>query len=120
MINNLGLVQDFAVTADGLDALYETNYLSPFLFTNLLKPRLSASSDPRIVNVSSAGHQFADIDDETYALGKGREPYPSKWLAYSRSKTANILFTLELKKRWAGVTAVSLHPGSKSSLLSRD
>lgn len=115
MINNIGLVQDFALTTDGFDALYQTNYLSPFVFTNLIKPRLLASTSPRVVNVSSAGHQMSDLDPETYSRGKASEPYASKWTAYCASKTANLLFTLELKKRWTGVTVVSLHPGSKSS-----
>jgi NAD(P)-dependent dehydrogenase (short-subunit alcohol dehydrogenase family) len=44
-----------------------------------------------------------------------------KWTAYGQSKTANILFTLELERRLAdqGIHAYALHPGVSFTELSR-
>jgi NAD(P)-dependent dehydrogenase (short-subunit alcohol dehydrogenase family) len=64
----------------------------------------------RIVNVSSRGHLRGGMqwDDPHWQ----QTPY-DKWLAYGQSKTANVLFTVELEKRLApqGIHAYALHPG---------
>src|SRR5437899_1881710 len=64
----------------------------------------------RIVNLTSGGHLISDIhwDDPHFA----QHPY-EKWTAYGQSKTANVLFTVELEHRLGarGVHAFAVHPG---------
>ena len=82
-------------TADGFETQFGTNHLGHFLLVNRLRPLL-AGGPARIVNLSSAGHRFSDVvlDDVNFE----QTPY-DPWLAYGRSKTANILFAVELDRR---------------------
>lgn len=118
LINNAGVMAcPYFVTDDGFEGQLGTNHLGPFLFTNLILPRMLTTKEPRIVNVSSSGHHFAPIffTDPQFSNG---ETY-NKWLAYGQSKTANILFAKELSNRYnqMGLLSYSLHPGSVSTNL---
>jgi len=111
LVNNAGVMAcPLARTADGHELQFGTNHLGHFLFTNLLAPNLIAGAPARIVNLSSSGHLMGsmDFDDPNYLQ---REYSP--WPAYGQSKTANILFTVELERRLGakGVHAFSVHPG---------
>jgi NAD(P)-dependent dehydrogenase (short-subunit alcohol dehydrogenase family) len=113
LVNNAGLVlTERAETIDGYEATFAINHLGPFLLTNLLLDRMTASVPSRIVNVSSTAHNAArkglPFDDLQTTHGyRGMR-------VYGQSKLANILFTLELSRRFAdkGLTANSLHPGT--------
>jgi NAD(P)-dependent dehydrogenase (short-subunit alcohol dehydrogenase family) len=95
-------------TADGFETQFGTNHLGHFVFVNRLVPLLGAGS--RVVVLSSAGHRFADVDldDPNFE----RSPY-AEFVAYGRSKTANILFAVGLDQRLKrrGVRANAVHPG---------
>lgn len=99
----------YHLTTDGFESQFGTNHLGPFLFTNLIFPRLLASPSPRIVNVSSLGHRFCDIRYDDLEFSKGATY--DKWLSYGQSKTANTLFAVSLAQR--GVVTFSLHPGGQ-------
>ena len=132
-------------TVDGFEPHFGCNHLAHFLFTALVFPRIVAASSPsspsRVINVSSRGHRFTAIrfDDIGFDDGKayGENPTPcllrifilrlrlfpmeDKVLAYSQSKTANILFSNEIarqaKEKDLNVLAYSLHPGGMYLLL---
>jgi NAD(P)-dependent dehydrogenase (short-subunit alcohol dehydrogenase family) len=123
LVNNAGIMASpYRTTKDGLEGQFGTNHIGPFLFTNLILPKVLASKTgaPRIVNVSSIGHILAPIlfDDPTFDNGKSY----NKWWAYGQSKTANMLFTRELSNRYKskGLTSFSLHPGGIQTNLARD
>jgi NAD(P)-dependent dehydrogenase (short-subunit alcohol dehydrogenase family) len=63
-------------------------------------------------------HTLANIDIDD--LNSERRPY-RRWIAYARSKTANLLFTHELARRLAAVgsdvVAAAAHPGYASTNL---
>jgi len=110
LINNAGAI--FAkreTTADGLERTFALNHMAYFLLTALLLDRLKASAPARIVNVASEAHRNAALDFNDLQTKRNY----SGWLAYRRSKLANILFTRELARRLEGtnVTANCLHPG---------
>lgn len=110
LINNAGgLFGKRSLSADGLEMTFALNHLSYFLLSNLLLPALQAAAPARIVNVASAAHKDVTLDFDDL---QGEERY-DRWLAYKRSKLANILFTYELARRidGRGVTANALHPG---------
>jgi NAD(P)-dependent dehydrogenase (short-subunit alcohol dehydrogenase family) len=119
LVNNAGVMYTpLERTAEGFELQFGTNHLGHFVLTNLLVPALIAAAPSRIVNLSSGGHQSSDIlwDDPNYE----RRPY-DKFESYGQSKTANILFTVELDRRLApsGVRAYAVHPGMIATELGR-
>ncbi|MFJ6759864.1 MULTISPECIES: oxidoreductase [unclassified Streptomyces] len=124
LVNNAGVMAlPYGRTADGFETQFGVNHLGHFALTGLLLPRLRAA-DPgaRIVNVSSGFHALGRIDAEDGGLEalSGEHGY-RRWVAYGRSKTANLLFTHELGRRFtaagSAITAAAAHPGYASSNL---
>lgn len=103
-------------TADGFETQFGTNHLGHFLLVNRIVPLLRAGG--RVVMLSSAGHRFADVDlDDPSFL---RTPY-DPWIAYGRSKTANVLFAVAFDRRHraSGIRATAVHPGGIRTELGR-
>jgi NAD(P)-dependent dehydrogenase (short-subunit alcohol dehydrogenase family) len=104
------------VTADGFETQFGTNHLGHFVLVNRIASLLKPGS--RLVNLSSAGHRYSDVDldDPNFE----RTPY-TEFGAYGRSKTANILFAVEFDRRHqsAGVRAAAVHPGGIQTELGR-
>jgi NAD(P)-dependent dehydrogenase (short-subunit alcohol dehydrogenase family) len=110
LINNAGLVLgERRGTPDGFEHVFAVNHLAPFLLTNLLLPRLTASAPARVITVASDAHSAARLDLDDPNLEHGWD----SWRSYANSKLANILFTRELARRLhgTGVTANCAHPG---------
>src|SRR5277367_2854308 len=103
-------------TADGFETQFGTNHLGHFVLVNRIASLLKPGS--RLVNLSSAGHRFADVDlnDPNFE----RTPY-TEFGAYGRSKTANALFAVEFDRRHKerGVRASAVHPGGIQTELGR-
>lgn len=111
LINNAGVMYSpLERTVEGFELQFGTNHLGHFLLTNLLVPAILTAAPSRIVNLSSGGHRGSDIvwHDPNYE----HRPY-DKFESYGQSKTANILFTVELDRRLAGrgVRSYAVHPG---------
>ena len=119
LVNNAGVMAPPLMrTAQGFELQLGTNHLGHFLLTRLLEPALRAGAPSRVVNVSSRGHLRAGMDfDDPHWRARDYD----KWKAYGQSKSANVLFTVELERRWgpSGVHAVALHPGVILTELSR-
>ncbi|XP_072858058.1 retinol dehydrogenase 14 [Pogona vitticeps] len=118
LINNAGIFQcPYMKTEDGFEMQFGVNHLGHFLLTNLLLGLLKNSAPSRIVVVSSKLYKYGEInfDDLNSELNY------NKGFAYSRSKLANILFTMELARRLegTGVTVNVLHPGVVRTNLGR-
>jgi NAD(P)-dependent dehydrogenase (short-subunit alcohol dehydrogenase family) len=110
LINNAGVMATpLARTGQGFELQLGTNHLGHFVFTNALLDNLGAGS--RIVNLTSRGHLVSGIrwDDPNF---RDESTY-EKFVAYGQSKTANVLFTVELERRLAatGIHAFAVHPG---------
>ena len=103
-------------TADGFETQLGTNHLGHFVLVNRIASLLRTGS--RLVNLSSAGHRFADVDLEDPNFE--RTPY-EEFTAYGRSKTANVLFAVEFDRRHKarGVRATAVHPGGIQTELGR-
>ena len=118
LINNAG-VWDFKrrESKDGIENIFATNYLAPFIMTNLLLDILKKSSPSRIINVTSGMHygtiNFDDIEFKRNFSGAK---------AYRQSKLGLILFTRILAKKLEGtsVTVNVAHPGMNKTDLGRD
>lgn len=140
LVNNAAVMATpYGKTADGLELQFGTNHIGHFLFTNLIMPKLLESTKgPRVINISSAGHRFSDIrwDDIGFqvscliclsrSIAEYKHAYQDgkayhKWRAYGQSKTANILFSVELAQRLGskGLKSFSVHPGGIATNLGR-
>ncbi|MFR9674674.1 oxidoreductase [Streptomyces sp. TR06-5] len=116
LVNNAGLMAvPHARTADGFEMQFGVNHLGHFALTGLLMDRLLAAEGARVVTVSSLMHVLGNVDL--------RDPHCERryrrWMAYGRSKTANLLFTHELARRVNGrdLIAAAAHPGYSATEL---
>ncbi len=118
LINNAGVSQKNAITADGIELHLGTNHIGHFALTGLLLDRLLVVPGSRVVSVSSTTHRIrvpVDFDDREWERKHGAIP------AYGRSKLANLLFIYELQRRLIGThtIAVAAHPGGSATELMR-
>ncbi|HEV7479224.1 MAG TPA: SDR family NAD(P)-dependent oxidoreductase, partial [Roseiarcus sp.] len=94
VIANAGIMAcPYGKTVDGFETQFGTNHLGHFVLVNRIASLMKRGS--RLVNLSSAGHRYSDVDlnDPNFE----RTPY-DPWSAYGRSKTANILFAVEFDR----------------------
>jgi NAD(P)-dependent dehydrogenase (short-subunit alcohol dehydrogenase family) len=117
VIANAGVMRTpFGRTADGFETQFGTNHLGHFVLVNSIASLIAPGG--RLVNVSSSGHRYSDVDlaDPNFE----RTPY-DPMIAYGRSKTANILFAVEFDRRHRArdVRATALHPGGILTELGR-
>jgi retinol dehydrogenase 14 len=111
LVNNAGAIfGKREVTPDGLERTFALNHLGPFLFTHLLLGRLKDSAPSRVINVASGAAFDGTINFDDL---QGERGYHRRG-AYSQSKLANILFTVEMARRLAGsgVTVNCMNPGN--------
>lgn len=116
-IANAGVMATpFGHTTDGFETQFGTNHLGHFVLVNRIASLIQAGG--RLINVSSAGHRYSnvDLDDPNFE----RTPY-DPFVAYGRSKTANILFAVafDARHRESGVRAAAVHPGIIQTELTR-
>lgn len=120
LVNSAGIMAlpELARDSRGNEMQFSTNHLGHFQLTLRLWPALLRAHGARVVSVSSLGHRLSDIvwDDVNFE----RRAYDG-WSAYGQSKTANVLFAVELDRRGRdyGVRAFSLHPGGIVTGLSK-
>ena len=114
LINNAGVMMppERQETADGFELQLGVNHLGHFALTVALLELLAATEGSRVVNVSSSAQNWGrfDLDD----LQWRKRPF-HRMGSYGASKVANMLFTLELQRRFeeagASTLATACHPG---------
>lgn len=119
LINNAGVMAcPLGRTKEGLDTQLGTNHLGHFVLTARLIDNVLAGAPSRIINLSSGGHRMSPMrfDDPFFE----KQDY-SKFVAYGQAKTANVLFSVALDKRFKdrGVRSVAVHPGAIHTELGR-
>jgi NAD(P)-dependent dehydrogenase (short-subunit alcohol dehydrogenase family) len=110
LINGAGIMGGPLVRdARGYESQFATNHLGHFQLTVALLPALRAAHGARVVSVTSGAQRISDIrwDDPHFTTGYDGQ------LAYAQSKTANVLFAVELDRRWAeeDIRGYAVHPG---------
>jgi NAD(P)-dependent dehydrogenase (short-subunit alcohol dehydrogenase family) len=118
LINNAGIVEYHRrESKDGVENTFTTNYLAPFLMTNLLLDVLKKSAPARIINLTSGLHsgtiRFDDLEFKQDFSGMK---------VYGHSKLAIILFTrlLAAQLKGTGITVNCVNPGMSATNLGRD
>ncbi|WP_446210746.1 SDR family NAD(P)-dependent oxidoreductase [Micromonospora sp. IBSANI012] len=119
LVDNAGIMASPEMrTPQGWEMQFATNHLGHFALATGLHRALAAAGGARVVSVSSAAHLRSPVvfDDIHFT----RRPY-DPWEAYGQSKTANVLFAVELTRRWAddGITSNALMPGAIRTNLQR-
>jgi NAD(P)-dependent dehydrogenase (short-subunit alcohol dehydrogenase family) len=127
VVNNAGLLaRPLDTDSHGISVSVATNHLGPFTLTQNLLPLLKKTaeikdSDVRVVNVASTAHfdvpstaKFASLADFNESFGS-TDDQMSNYIRYGYSKLMNILFNIELQRRFDAegvpIIAMSLHPG---------
>jgi NAD(P)-dependent dehydrogenase (short-subunit alcohol dehydrogenase family) len=113
LLNNAGVMQppQRETTADGFELQFGSNHLGHFALTGRLLPLLRAAENPRVVALSSLAARMGGIN---WTDPQWEKRYnPSR--AYAQSKSANLMFALELDRRsraagW-GIMSSAAHPG---------
>src|SRR5271167_1383912 len=117
IIANAGVMATpFSCTTDHFEMQFGTNHLGHFVLVNRIAPLIRKGG--RLINLSSSGHRFSNVNLEDPNFEK--TPY-EPFVAYGRSKTANILFTVafDQRHRERGVRAAAVHPGGIQTELGR-
>ena len=123
LVNNAGVMfTPHETTVDGFELQFGVDHLGHFLLTTSLLPQLQAaavaSGEVRVVTVSSEAHRnwSIDLSDVNFE----RREYDT-FLAYGQAKSANVLMTVELDRRYGadGITALAVHPGTCATNLGR-
>ncbi|XP_004369234.1 retinol dehydrogenase 12 [Trichechus manatus latirostris] len=112
LVNNAAIsgIPQKTLTPEGLDVTFATNYVGPFLLTNLLRGALQRAGSARVVNVSSFRQAHGYIDEEHLTGAGGPLNFNQN---YDCSKLLLTSFTVELARRLqgTGVTVNSVEPG---------
>jgi NAD(P)-dependent dehydrogenase (short-subunit alcohol dehydrogenase family) len=113
LINNAGVMQppEREATADGFELQFGCNHLGHFALTAHLLPLLRAARKPRVTSLSSSAARLGGINFGDLQWEKHYNPTK----AYSQSKSANLMFAMELDRRsrqaeW-GIVSCAAHPG---------
>ncbi|KAH8692795.1 hypothetical protein BGW36DRAFT_301920 [Talaromyces proteolyticus] len=144
-------IPERTLNEDGIELHFATNHVGHFLFTNLIMPNIIASARngqtgaTRIINVSSMATTVSPIRTSDINWDKPTSQLPEKEKpalglmkmagldvdeemsyipmgAYGQSKTANVLYSVELNKRLYekhGILSLALHPGEVQTELHR-
>jgi NAD(P)-dependent dehydrogenase (short-subunit alcohol dehydrogenase family) len=113
LLNNAGIMQppERETTADGFELQFGCNHLGHFALTGHLLPLLRAADGARVTSLSSSAQRFGGIKFDDLQWEKRYNATG----AYAQSKSANLMFALELDRRsrqegW-GVVSNAAHPG---------
>lgn len=117
LINNAG-VSKFTreLTPEGYETTFATNYLAPFLLSNLLLPALTRNRGT-IVNIGSEQHRWVRAIPWDDLQGE-RSFNPIE--RYSLSKLYLVLFTRELARRAGDIVVSCVSPGFLRTGLGRE
>ncbi len=120
LINNAGITETVRrESADGFELTMATNFLGPFLLSQLLLEKLKASAPSRLINICSDGHKMIknlDWDDIDNREGWQGVNHNKGFQAYARSKLAMAAGSFRLAERLKG-TGVDVHTVSPGYFL---
>ena len=114
LIHNAGtFVTKRTFTADNLEMVFQTNYLSTFILNHYLREKFLSQNRGRILFVNSEAHRFAVsglyLDDLAW-----EKHYYSGLRSYGAAKTAQLLSMIKFNEQFAAtnVTINAMHPGN--------
>ncbi len=113
LIHNAGVFNTrLRLTQDGIEEVFQVNYLSSFIITYLIKEKLMNQKSARILLVNSEGHRFSlsglNLDDLVW-----KKHHYTGLKSYGVAKTAQLLslFPFSDYFKHTGVSINAMHPG---------
>lgn len=107
LINNAGVFQSPQNSNNSdIDLRFKVNYLAPYLLTNQLMDLLEKSSQPRIINLSSAAQAPVSLPALLGSQHIGVQA------AYAQSKLALTMWSFDLAKKHPDMIIIPVNPGS--------
>ena len=114
LIHNAGVfLTKKTFTADNLEMVFQTNYLSSFILNYYIREKFRKQKNGRIIFVNSEAHRFAvwglHLDDLAW-----EKHHYSGLKSYGAAKMAQLLSMIKLNEYFAGtgVTVNAMHPGN--------
>jgi len=114
LIHNAGVYNTTkTITADNMEAVFQTNYLSTFILNHYLKDKFIKQNSGRILFVNSEAHRFAAWGLHLDDLAWEKHAY-SGLKSYGAAKLAQLLSMIKLTEYFTGtgVTINAMHPGN--------
>ncbi|ERK30411.1 SDR family NAD(P)-dependent oxidoreductase [Clostridium intestinale] len=111
LVNSAGIMAPPLIRdTRGYESQFATNHLGHFQLTSRLWPALKKSGNARVIAVSSRAQRLGGVNFEDPNFKKIEY---DKWKSYAQSKSANVLFAVELDRlgREYGVRSFAVHPG---------
>lgn len=113
-IHNAGVYSTKKIfTEDNIELVFQVDYLGSFILNYILKDKLKAQGNTRIIFVNSEGHRFAilglSLDDLDW-----EDHHYSGLRSYGKAKTAQLLSMISFDDYFkdSGVSINAMHPGS--------
>jgi len=117
LIHNAGVYSTKKIiTEDNIELCFQVDYLGSFILNYILKDKLKAQGNSRIIFVNSEGHRFAllglSLDDLEW-----EDHHYSGLRSYGKAKTAQLLSMISFTDYFkdSGVSINAMHPGSVKS-----
>ncbi|XP_036118079.1 retinol dehydrogenase 12-like [Molossus molossus] len=98
------------LSSEGLEFTFATNYVGPFLLTNLLRGALQRAGSARVINLSSSWHIHGYFDEE-HLTGAGRPLTFNQNYYCSKLLLTSITGEFARRLQGTGVTVNSVDPG---------
>ncbi len=114
LIHNAGVYNTSRIlTMDGMEEVFQTNYLSTFILNYSLKEKFKKQAGGRIIFVNSEAYRFAVFGLNYDDLSWMNHRY-SGIKSYGSAKLAQLLSMLKLEEYFSGsgVTINAMHPGN--------
>jgi NAD(P)-dependent dehydrogenase (short-subunit alcohol dehydrogenase family) len=114
VIHNAGIyLTKREVTPDGFEKVFVVHYLSSFIMNYILKEKLKAQKNARIIMVGSEAHRFAAWGLRLDDLNWEKRRY-SGLKSYGSAKMAQLLSMIVFSELFldTGVTINTMHPGA--------
>jgi NAD(P)-dependent dehydrogenase (short-subunit alcohol dehydrogenase family) len=114
LMNNAGIMAvPYGKTVDGFELHMGVNYLGHFGLTGLLLDVIKRTPGSRVVNTSSGAERYGNIS--AWLKDIHQERRYERWTAYGHSKLAQLMFAIELNRRFqqfnVKAAAIGAHPG---------
>jgi retinol dehydrogenase 13 len=113
LVHNAGVYNTKrTITADGLEEVFQVDYLASFIITHALLGKLRREGRARVILVNSEGHRFAieglRLDDLDW-----KKRHYTGLRSYGSAKTAQLLAMsgFDARLSGSGVSVNAMHPG---------
>ena len=113
LVNNAGVMVDYAKSVDGIEINFATNTLGSFAVTRALEPVLKASAPSRVIFVSSGGSLTESLVVDDLQGDKLKKDSNFGQTQYARDKRRQVVIAEQLAEEFAAskIFVCSMHPG---------